>query len=60
MNRPTKIDLLNGITISFVNGRDGSVVEINMDGTKKKLSNIEINNLIDGLMAARQWFKVWR
>lgn len=55
---PIKIDLLNGMVLDFKNGRDGKAVELNMDGRKKKLSQQEIDNLIDGLVAARQWFDI--
>lgn len=52
---PTKTDLLNGIIISFKNGREGKAVELNVDGTKKKLSQFELDSLINALTAARQW-----
>lgn len=52
-----KIDLLNGILISFSKGRDGGAVEINIDGRKKKLSQNEVDDLIDGLTISKQWFK---
>ena len=52
---PTKTDLLNGITIDLKNGRDGKVVELDVDGIKKKLSQFELDSLINSLIAARQW-----
>jgi len=52
---PTKTDLLNGIIIDFKNGRDGKVVELDVDGIKKKLSQFELDSLINSLIAARQW-----
>ena len=51
-----KIELLNGIIISYKNGRDGKVVEINVNGTKKKLSQSELENLSDSLIITKQWF----
>lgn len=55
---PAKIDLLNGIIISFNHGRDGDVIELNIDGTKKKLSRYELESLINSLILAKQWFSV--
>lgn len=51
----TKTDLLNGITIDLKNGRDGKVIELDIDGTKKKLSQFELDSLINSLTAARRW-----
>ncbi len=51
-----KIELFNGILIDFKNGRDGKVVELNISGTKKKLSQYDVDDLISGLTAAKQWF----
>ena len=51
-----KIDLFSGIMIDFKDGRDGKVVELNVNGTKKKLSQPEVDELINGLTVAMQWF----
>lgn len=51
------IDLHNGINIAIVDGRDGKVVEINISGTKKKLSREDIDHLVDALTSAKQWLE---
>lgn len=49
------IDLLNGINVVIVDGRDGKVTEINISGTKKKMSQEDIDALINALMLAKKW-----
>ena len=49
------IDLHNGINVSIVDGRDSKIAEINISGTKKKLSQEDIDALIIALTSAKQW-----
>ncbi len=53
------IDLHNGINIAIVDGRDGNkVVEINVSGTKKKMSQEDVGALINALMSAKKWIDI--
>jgi hypothetical protein len=51
------IDLHNGISVHVVDGRDGKIIQVDISGQKKKLPMEEVDELINALMSARQWFK---
>jgi hypothetical protein len=50
------IDLHNGISLHIVDGRDGKITQIDISGQKKKLTLEEVDELINALMSAKQWF----
>jgi hypothetical protein len=57
INKFKAIDLHNGIVVNIVDGRDGKVAEINLNGNKKKMSPEDIDTLVDALTGAKQWLK---
>ena len=49
------IVLHNGVNVAIVDGRDSKIAEINISGTKKKLSQEDIDELVNALMSAKKW-----